>query len=111
MVERVAQGVRQRANPGVELFPRAPVARAEALVDAVGPHGAPLVMVTPDPDVRYVLELVIRRYLVLRDMAVIVVDRGPLRVAVVELPGRVRLKEEVLVDKALHFDISIMNSS
>jgi hypothetical protein len=111
VVEGVAERVREGRHPGVELLAGRRVARAEALVDPVGPHRPPLVVVAADPDVRQVRELVVRGDLGLRDVAVVVVDRLALRVAVVELAGRVRLQEEVVVDEFFHLEIFLRNSS
>jgi len=105
VVERIAEGVREGPHPGVKLLPRAGVAGAEALGHAVRPHRPPLVVVAANPDVRQVPELMIRGDLRLRHMAVVVVDRLPLGIPVVELPGRVGLQQEVVVDEGLHREV------
>src|SRR5688500_6587969 len=48
--ERIAQRVRHRAGPRFELLPSARLAGDEPLGHAVGPHGAPLVVVAVEPE-------------------------------------------------------------
>ena len=50
VVERVAQGVRHGLGPRQELVMRVRLARAIGFAYAVGPHGAPLVVVALEPD-------------------------------------------------------------
>jgi hypothetical protein len=67
MVERIAQRVGNGADEGLVFFLVAGVARAEALRDAVGPHGAPFVVVARQPDVVEIAEAIILRDLLRRE--------------------------------------------
>jgi len=102
VVQRVAQRVRDGRAPGVEFLARRRVAGADALRRAVGAHGPPLVVVAAKPDLREVGEAVILRDELLRQVAVVVVDRLRLGVRVIEGPRSVGLQEKVVVDEGFH---------
>ena len=50
MVERIAQGVRDRPGPGQVLFFPAGIARTVLFGAAIRAHGSPFVVVTAQPD-------------------------------------------------------------
>src|SRR5690606_4380716 len=100
VVERVAERCRNGRRPGFELLPRARVAGAAALGDAGGPHRAPLVVVTVQPELGDAGELVILRELGGGQVAVIVDDRQLPGDVVVEPPGGLAVQQKVLVEEA-----------
>jgi hypothetical protein len=102
VVQRVAQGVRDRARPGLELLPVRGVARAEALGNAVRTHGPPLVVVAVEPNLGDAPEPVVVRHQLRREMAVVVDDGQRLGEPVIEVRGCVALQEEVVVDEGSH---------
>ena len=102
VVERVAERLRHRARPGLELVEVRRVARAEPLRDAVRAHRAPLVVVALEPDLGDRAEAVVARHQLRREVAVVVDDRQVLGGAVVELARRLALEQEVVVDEGLH---------
>ena len=57
VIERVAEGERNRARPGHELVERAGFACAERFAHAICAHGTPLVVITFEPDLEQVGEL------------------------------------------------------
>ena len=81
--ERVADEALHRLGELHELVVPRRVARAEALLDSVGAHLAPLVVVTAKPDLRDVGPALVLRDLHRREMAVVVDDGHLLRMAVV----------------------------
>ena len=99
VIERIAQGVRDRAGPGQEFLVGIGVAGAVALVDAVGAHGAPLVVVALQPDLGEVAELPVLRDVRGGQVAVVVENRLVLGEGVIEMPGGLRLSAENLRDK------------
>ena len=99
VVERVAEGVGHGGAPGVELLARRGIPGADALRHAVGAHGAPLVVVSTQPDLGQVGELVVVRDQCLREVAVVVVDRLGLGEVVIQVARGVGLEQEVVVDE------------
>ena len=86
MIQRIAKRIRDRAGPRLELFEGGGVAGAIALVDSVGAHGPPLVVVAFEPDLGQVMELPVVRYVARRKMTVIVENGLVLGVGVIEMP-------------------------
>jgi len=89
MVERVAEGGRNGASPGEKLFGRRGVAGAIALVNSVGPHGAPFVMIALQPDFEQIIEAAIRGDVRGGKMGMVVEDGLALGIDMVELPSRI----------------------
>lgn len=103
VVQGVAHGIRNRLCPLLELLPIGSIlACAEPLVDAVGTHGAPLVMVALQPDFRQVVEAVVRGHVPWNEVAMVVDDRHLGGVLVVEPFGGTRLQQEVVVVELFH---------
>jgi len=102
VVERVAERVRHRPGPRLELLPVRSIPGAEALRDPVGAHRPPLVVIALQPDLGDRREAVILGDLRHREVAVVVDDRQVFRVAVVELRGHLGLEQEVVVDEGPH---------
>ena len=75
VIERIAQRVRNRPSPGKEFLVRLCIARAVAFRHAVGAHGAPLVVVALEPNLRKIAEAMIVGDLLRGEMAVIVENR------------------------------------
>ena len=80
--------MRNRPRPGEEFFKRIGVAGAIALVDAVGPCGAPLVGLPFQPDPGQIAELVVFGDLARGQMAMIIEDRFRLGEGVIQMPRR-----------------------
>ena len=87
MVERIAQGMRDCLGPHTELFERIRVTGAVALIDTVGPHRAPFVMVALEPDLEQILKLSVVGDIVRRQVAVVVEDWFGFRKGVIQPPG------------------------
>ena len=99
VVQRIAQRVRHRARPGQELLVRRRVAGAVALRHAVGPHGAPLVVVAFQPDLEQIPKTPVLGDVPRREMAMVVEDRLALGILVIKPPGSLGAQEEILVDE------------
>ena len=99
LVERIAQGVRHGASPCEELVVVRRVAGAEALFDAVGPHGAPLVVVALEPDLKQVGKAAVGGNVVGRKMAVVVEDRLSLGVLVEQTLRGFGVQQKIFVDE------------
>ncbi len=103
MVERIAQRARHGAGVGEELVEGLGVASAKALVDSVGAHGAPFVVISAEPDVVEIGKLPVGRDLVGRQVAM-VVENGLLAGVVVVQPLRaIVVQQEVVGDEGFHF--------
>ena len=100
VVEGVAQRVGHDARPRVETLPIRRIAGDDRLVDAVGAHRPPLVVVAVQPQLGDRTETVVGRHLVRRQVRVVVDDRQRLGEAMVEIAGHARVEEEFLVEKA-----------
>ena len=99
VVERVAQGVRRRPRPGHELLKRLRVAGHVALLNPVGAHGPPLVMVAFQPRFGQVVEAPVLGDLLGRQMAVVIEDRLFGRKAAVQPLGRFVAQQEIVMDE------------
>ena len=99
VVERVAQALRHRRRPGQELVAIVGRTGDQALVDAVGAHRPPLVMVAGEPQLGEVGEAPVAGDVRRREVVVVVDDRLRRRVAVVELPRAGAVQQEVLGDE------------
>ena len=97
--ERVLEQALHRGGERVELLLPGRVARHVLLVHAVRAHLAPLVVVAAQPHLGDVLPTLVARDLRRRQVAVVVDDRHLLRIAVVELLGRLRGQQEIVVDE------------
>ncbi len=98
-VERIAHELRHGARVGVELLQIARAARHQRLIDAIGAHAAPLVVVARQPDACQILELPVGRDLLRRQMAVVIDDRHPLRMLVIKLLRPRSREKEVAMQK------------
>ena len=99
VVQRIAQRVRHRASPRHEFLERRGIAGTVALGHAVGPHGAPLVMVAFEPDLEQVVEAPVLGDVLRRKMAMIVDDRLRLGVLVIQPLGSFRVQQKIFVDE------------
>ena len=103
MVERVAHRIGNRLGPLLELLPIGRIlARAILLIDPVGAHGAPFVVVAFEPDLRQVVETVIRSHVLGNQVAMVVDDRHLGRMVVVKTLRSLGLQQEVVVVELFH---------
>ena len=103
VVERVAHRIGNRLGPLLELLPVGRIlARAVTLLDTVRAHGTPLVVVAFEPDLRQVLEAVVRSHVLRDQMAMIVDDRLFGRVFVIKPLRRFGLQQKILVVELFH---------
>ena len=103
VVKRVTHRIGNRLGPLLKLLPVGRIlARAIALIDTVRTHGAPLVVVTLEPDLREVVELVVRSHILGDQVAVVVNDRHLGCMLMVETLGCRRLQQEIVVVKLFH---------
>ena len=87
VIERIAQALRHGRGPRQELLVRRGVAGAEALRHPVGPHRAPFVVIALEPDLEQVREPPVAGDVSRRQMAVIIENRLPGRILVIQ-PAR-----------------------
>ena len=103
VVERVAHRIGNRLGPLLELLPIGRIlARAILLIDPVGAHGAPFVVVAFEPDLRQVVETVIRSHVLGNQVAMVVDDRHLGRMVVVKTLRSLGLQQEVVVVELFH---------
>ena len=99
VVERIAQREGHGGRPSTEFLLGIGVARDEAFVDAVGPHGAPFVVVALQPDFVQVAELPVARDVAGREVAMVVEDRLRRGEGMVETARGGGVKQEIVVDE------------
>ena len=103
VVERITHGIGHRLGPLFELFPVGSIlARAVTLVDAVGAHRTPLIMVALQPDLRQVVETVVRSHILGNQVAVVVDDRHFGCMIVVKTLCSRSLQQEIVVVELFH---------
>ena len=103
VIERVAKRVRHGLRPFLEFFPGAAVAGDVFFGNAVSAHRAPLVVVSPEPYFGDVGELVVFRYHLGIQMAMIIDDGHAFRTLVIQFAGGIATKHEVFVDERFHY--------
>ena len=99
VIQRIAQAARHGRRPGEELLIGRRVAGAEALGHAVGAHGAPLVVIALEPDLEQVVEAPVAGHVGRRQVAVVVENRLPRRMLVIEPARRGAVEQEVVGDE------------
>ena len=103
VVQRIAEAVRHRSRPRLELLPVTRLAASdETLGDAVGAHSTPFVMIAAEPQFCDAAEMMVVSHLSRIQMAVIVDDGLWCRMPVIEFLRRGGLQEEILVHKRFH---------
>jgi len=101
MVHRVAERLGDNRGPLFEFLPIRSVTGDVFLVDSGGAHEAPLVMITVEPDLREILEPLIPRHLLGREVTVVVDNRKVASVLAVEVSGGFGLQKKVIGDKQI----------
>ncbi len=99
VVERISEGLRNGFRPFLELLPIRGVAGAKAFRHAGRPHGAPLVMVAAEPDLREILESAVGGDFGRRQMAVVVEDRQIAGEFVIQTRRPIVFQQKVFGDK------------
>ena len=99
VIERVAQGERDGASPGLKLFVRACRAGDQLFRDAVSAHGTPLIMIAFEPDFIQVAKAAVAGDVLGREVAVVIEDGLVFRVGVKEVARGGGLEEEIVVYK------------
>ena len=102
VIERVADGKRERLRPFLELLAVGRVAGDEPLVHARRAHQPPFIVVAAQPDLRDVLESAILIDLLRIEMAVVVDDGHECCEVVVKVLCRIGGQQKVLVHESLH---------
>jgi hypothetical protein len=100
VVERITQGMWDRPGPGKELFIGCGAARAIKLRHPVGTHGPPLVMVALKPDVKEVRKSPVLGKNLRRQVAVIIKDRPPASILLVQISGRFGPQKKIIADES-----------
>ena len=101
VVERIAQGVGDRAREGEKFFVGLGVAGDQALVGTVGAHRPPFVVISLQPDFEKIFKATIVGNVLRRQVIVVVEDRLWLGVFVVQPERGVGLQQEIVVDERL----------
>src|SRR5512146_922844 len=96
VVERIAEGIRNRAGPRHELVDVRGVSGDETLWNAIGPHGAPLIVIAFEPDFVEVVEAPFFGYVLGWEMTVIVDDRLGFGILVIELLRFLGMEKKIL---------------
>jgi len=99
MVERIAETVGDGGSPGEEFVIRGCVTGAERFGDAIGPHGAPFVVIAFEPNFKEVAELAIGSDVGGGEMRMEIEDGKRGGKFVVEMTGGGSVEEEVVVDE------------
>ena len=102
MVHGIAQHARQGLRKFLKFFAVGSVPRAIALLDSVGTHCAPFVMVGPKPSLRDVVPVLVLADFFRVEVAVEVYQRQFLGVVVVELARVVVFEKKIFVYKFFH---------
>jgi len=98
MKERIAQRARHGAGPSLKLLEVRRVPGAQALGDAVGAHGAPLVVIPIEPNFGDGPKLVVRRHVLRREVAVVVDDGLRPRKGLVQIARGVGFEQKIFVE-------------
>ncbi len=105
MVERIAQGLRDRAGPGEELVVGGCIAGDEVFGGASAAHGTPFVVVAFEPDVKEVGELAVGCDVLRWEMVVVIVNGLIGGVLMVEAALCRGVHEEIVVDEGHGFGV------
>ena len=106
VVQWVTEGVRHGLSPLFKLLPVCGVLTgAEALVNTIGTHSAPLVVVAHKPNLSYRLKTLVLSYHLWNEVAMIVYDRHLGRMVVVQILRCLGLEQEVFVIKLFHVSL------
>lgn len=101
--QRVANRVRDSFGPFFKFFPVRSIARDESLCYALCPHRPPFVMVAFEPDFGDAAKLPVRGDVLRRKMIVVVNNRLPCRVFVVEFGSEIVVQQEVVAEERARF--------
>ena len=110
VIERIAQGIRDRSRPSQEFLVRGGVAGDVFFRDAVCTHGAPLVVIPFEPDFEQIFETAILREIFRREMTVVVENRLRGGVLMVEPASDVVGKQEIFAEEGGHDGTGFMRS-
>ena len=102
VIKRIAHRIRKRSGPFLKFLPIGFVTGNIGLFDAVGPHCTPLVMVAAEPRLGNVPETAILRDHLRHEVAMVIDDRHPGSMFVIQLPRRIVLQHEILSDELAH---------
>ena len=91
--------MRHSLGPTLEFLSRSAVTGDKTLVDAVGAHRAPLVVIAAEPEFGEIRELVITRDQVGWQVAVVVVNRLSFCVAVIKLARLFGGQQEIVMNQ------------
>ena len=97
VIERIAQGIRNRLRPREELFIRLGVAGAITLIHPICSHGTPLVVIALEPNLKKIAEAPVFGDIFGGNMAVIIDDWLRVGIALVQSARRPVLQKKVLV--------------
>ena len=104
VIQRVTQCIGHRFSPLLKLLPVASVlTRAVLLVNAIGTHGAPLVVVAAQPKFGNALEAMVVSHHFGNKMTMVIDDGHLSRMIVVQVLSYLSLQHEIFVVKCFHF--------
>lgn len=109
VVERVTQGLRDGFGPGEEFIAGSGISSAKALIDAVGAHGPPLVVVAFEPDFEEVGELTVVGDVARGEMVVVVENRFLRSVLMVQSARSGTLQQKVVMNEGHNWYFKSLN--
>ena len=103
VIKGVTESIRNGLSPLLELFPIGGIlTSAILLVDTIGTHGTPLIVVATQPQLSNTLKLVVFGHH-LRNQMTMIVDNGHLsRMIVIQVLCHLGLQNEVIIIELLH---------
>jgi hypothetical protein len=96
MIERIAHTVPESIGPFQEFFPATAVARNKALIDAVGTHGTPFIVIDAQPRLRDVCKHIVFGYLSGIQVVVIVDYRLRRRIFLIQFDREIGFEQKII---------------
>ena len=103
MIYRVAYKARHSVHERFEFLIIARIPGYKALGYTARTHGAPFVVVAIKPDLSYIFELSVLRYVLRAHVAMIIDYRHSRSVVVIKKFGKIAVKQKIVFHKIFHF--------
>ena len=103
MIKRIAKGIGYGLCPFLKLLPIAGILTSTILlIDTVGTHSTPLIVVATQPKFCDALETVVISYHLWYQMTMIIDNRHLCRIVVIQILSNLGLQDEILVVESFH---------